>query len=287
MCEFILNQLFPPFDRLGKRLADLQIHRYFTGPFDHFEETLIEDLDWDLAPTIAVLPETKTRVLELGCGSGRVSLALAERGYPVTAVDNSEMALSRLEGRVRHLASSDAGIETSYCDIMDEGLGSGRTFPIVLLANLSMNLFGPGVIDRLIRRVGLLLSPDGAFCFGILTEQAVQNLDSYDGSAAGSIFCQQYQDEDNRERLMWMAVLVDLENDVMRTNWFVDLDASERYVCRYHASALTQQLWTPSRLYPILERHGFFIELEERVSIVGGGAAGQNTVFVRARRHVQ
>lgn len=279
-----MDQLLPPMDRLATRLPNVQWHSYFEGPFEHFEEFLTQDVDWDLEPTLMVLPKAGAPVLELGCGSGRVSVMLAERGYPVTAVDNSETALARLGARIGQSGRRLLPIDIRCCDALNGRLAEDETYPVVLIANLSLNLFGTDCIDRLLNQVDRLLGRDGAFCFAILTERSVRNLASYDGTAAGSVFCQPYADEDGRERLMWSTVLVDPHAAMMRTNWFVDLQASERHAGRYHLATLTQQLWTPGRIYPLLERNGFTVECEVDAVIGGGGGDGEETVFVRAVR---
>lgn len=73
------------------------------------------------------------RVLDIGCGAGRVGLALQERGLPVLGIDNSPLALEvcRLRGmKSVHLASIDQ-------------LGShlGRFDTVVMYGN-NFGLFG-------------------------------------------------------------------------------------------------------------------------------------------------
>ena len=42
-------------------------------------------------------------ILELGCGSGRITIPLAEHGYDITAVDVSDKMLSDLKQKSKHL----------------------------------------------------------------------------------------------------------------------------------------------------------------------------------------
>jgi SAM-dependent methyltransferase len=51
-----------------------------------------------------VLPPAPARILEVGTGNGMVSHALADRGYHVTALDESLGTLTMTVGRVRSLA---------------------------------------------------------------------------------------------------------------------------------------------------------------------------------------
>jgi 2-polyprenyl-3-methyl-5-hydroxy-6-metoxy-1,4-benzoquinol methylase len=65
-------------------------------------------------------------VLELGCGTGRITGALAALGHPVTAVDSSPEMLAEV-----------TGAETILSRIED--LHLGRTFPCVLLVSNLVN----------------------------------------------------------------------------------------------------------------------------------------------------
>ena len=54
-------------------------------------------------------------MLELGCGTGRVALALARSGYRVVGVDTSPAALALAEAQVREARLPDAGLEQRIC----------------------------------------------------------------------------------------------------------------------------------------------------------------------------
>lgn len=73
----------------------------------------------------SVLP-TGSSVLELGCGTGRITRQLVRLGYRVTALDESAEMLAH----VRHAATVRAAIE---------GLRLGRRFDAVLLASNLVN----------------------------------------------------------------------------------------------------------------------------------------------------
>jgi SAM-dependent methyltransferase len=92
-------------------------------------------------------------VLELGCGTGRLTRHLLDKGHSVTAVDNSTDML-------RHVPEAASKI---CCDI--ERLELGCTFDVVLLAS---NLINIG--DDSMRRAQLMacrqhLSPRGSLVF--------------------------------------------------------------------------------------------------------------------------
>jgi SAM-dependent methyltransferase len=68
--------------------------------------------DWPVHEREAIL-RARGRVLDIGCGAGRVSLYLQRRGHPVAAIDNSPLVVkvARLRGvkSVRLLAIGDIG----------------------------------------------------------------------------------------------------------------------------------------------------------------------------------
>ncbi|MGW1150947.1 class I SAM-dependent methyltransferase [Streptomyces rubiginosohelvolus] len=82
------------------------------------------DLD-DIATYLLTLAAPGASVLELGVGTGRVALPLAERGFDVTGVESSEGMLARLaekdpEGRITPVHGDFAGLDL------------GRSFDVVL-----------------------------------------------------------------------------------------------------------------------------------------------------------
>ncbi|HZC70417.1 MAG TPA: class I SAM-dependent methyltransferase [Jatrophihabitans sp.] len=73
----------------------------------------------------AVVP-AGARILDLGCGTGRIAHPLVELGHPVTAVDSSAEMLAHVRG-----------VETVQSKIAD--LDLGRTFEAVLMASHLVN----------------------------------------------------------------------------------------------------------------------------------------------------
>lgn len=89
------------------------------APIDYYGEgalsTVFYDLLAQLDPSIqgdidiyAALVEGRGTVLELGCGSGRVSQALAERGLTVTGVDLAPAMLNKAKHRRRQASPAVA-----------------------------------------------------------------------------------------------------------------------------------------------------------------------------------
>lgn len=89
-----------------------------------------------------------SRVLDLGCGTGRIAEPLSELGHHVTAVDNSPDMLARLR-RADPVRSEIAGLRLD------------RRFDVVVLASNLVNHSDPAARRRLLEVAGAHLAPSG------------------------------------------------------------------------------------------------------------------------------
>jgi len=107
------------------------------------------------------------RVLELGAGSGRVTIPLARDGHHVVALDQSKAMLARLRGRVAALPKAAA----DRVRVVEGDLRSFEVagkFPLVIAAfNVLEHLYTRGEVDACLRRVAAHLAPGGAFAFDV------------------------------------------------------------------------------------------------------------------------
>lgn len=93
------------------------------------------------------------RLIELGSGSGRVTLPLAEKGYDITAVDESAEMLSALR-------ESLPGTRTVRSPIESLDL-AGERFDVVLLGSFLVHAGADGVREGLLRTCRDLVADDG------------------------------------------------------------------------------------------------------------------------------
>jgi SAM-dependent methyltransferase len=101
-------------------------------------------------------------VLEVGCGTGRVALALARAGHPVTAVDVDGTLLAEFARRAATLS-----VEAVHADARELDLPS-RGYALCVAALQTIQLFGgPGPRARFLAAAREHLRPDGVLACAI------------------------------------------------------------------------------------------------------------------------
>ncbi len=107
-------------------------------------------------------------VLELGAGTGRITLALARSGTHVVGVDRSTDMLARAAEHVARLpAAARARVELRRGDM--RSLRLGRKFALVIAPfNLFMHLYSRRDVERTLASIRAHLSPRGRFALDVL-----------------------------------------------------------------------------------------------------------------------
>jgi SAM-dependent methyltransferase len=107
------------------------------------------------------------RILELGAGTGRVTVPLARDGRHVVALDQSAAMLARLAARVARLPPAAAARITPVSGDLRTFSVGGR-FPLVIAAfNVLEHLYTRGEVTACLQRVAAHLEPGGAFAFDV------------------------------------------------------------------------------------------------------------------------
>ena len=130
-----------------------------SGTDVHGEATFVASLD----------PAPRT-VLDAGCGTGRVAIELARRGFDVVGVDLDASMLATARQRAPELEWVEADLTT---------LDLGRTFDVVVLAGNVVLFTAPGTEHDLMARCAAHVAPGGALVTGFqLRAYGVDHLDS-------------------------------------------------------------------------------------------------------------
>ena len=121
-------------------------------------------------------------VTDLGCGTGSVTIELANKGFDMTGIDSAEEMLSQ--------ASSKEGADKVFWsaqDITDFDIGGKTDCFISTLDTVDHITDGP-VLEKLFANVGSLLEDGGLFIFDAITEHHLES------TLSDNVFYEDYDD---------------------------------------------------------------------------------------------
>lgn len=119
------------------------------------------------------------RILDAGCGTGRVAIELASRGHSVIGVDADLDMLATARTKAPDLS-------WIHADLADLGAYSTDTFDLVLLAGNVMIYLAPGTEERVVAELVDRLAPGGLLVAGFSIRPGRLPLAEYDRVAAGA-----------------------------------------------------------------------------------------------------
>ena len=114
-------------------------------------------------------------VLDLCCGTGTLSLLLAERGFELIGVDASAEMLSEFQQKLYELPAS-VRRPMLLCQRAEE-LDLYGTVEGCVCSLDGFNYLAPDALRETLRRLRLFIAPGGALCFDYLAEERLRSLD--------------------------------------------------------------------------------------------------------------
>lgn len=125
------------------------------------------------------------RILDAGCGTGRVAVELARRGFAVAGVDIDDEMISGARGKAPDLAWHQLDLATF--DLRE-------TFDAVVMAGNVLLFTAPGTEAAVVARCAAHLSSGGALVAGFQLRGGGYGLDRYDAdcTAAGLSLSERY-----------------------------------------------------------------------------------------------
>lgn len=122
--------------------------------------------DEDVEFYVDLAQASRGPVLEIGCGTGRVSLPIASAGIDVVGVDFSTSMLAK--ARERAAATKDNGGAVEFVQGDMRTLALGRRFPLVIIPARTLYLaLTPEEQLESLRRAAAHLAPRGALAFNL------------------------------------------------------------------------------------------------------------------------
>jgi len=127
------------------------IARYYDAETEHFTD--------DLPLYLELAEETGAPILDVGCGTGRIALTLAQAGYAVVGVDSSAPMLGLAQRKLAVLPTVAPLVTLTQADILS--FDQGR-YPLILLAyNALMHFTDTNSQLALLRQLSGLVADEG------------------------------------------------------------------------------------------------------------------------------
>lgn len=207
----------------------------------------------DLAFYTELAEEYGTPILDVGCGTGRVVLHLAEAGYETHGIDNEPAMLARaLQRRDENPDLRDL-LHLHEGDILKFDLPVKQSFKLILMTyNALMHFHEQDTQIALLKRLRQYLAPDGVLVFDLPN--------------AGEAFASQDSDYLTLERtfiepetghlvMQQSTSVLDRVEQLMRVTWIYDEIEADGTVKRTFA--------------PVVLRYFFYPELELLLKLTG------------------
>lgn len=219
-------------------------YQSLAGCYDAFTDDVLYPKWADYFETIFSRHDTQVEsVLDLGCGTGSLSLLLAERGYEVIGVDASPEMLAQAQVK----AAACTKIPPLFlCQEMEELDLYGTVDAAVSSLDSISYLDGYEALDETLGRLKFFVRPGGLFVFDVNTEAKFRTID-------GNSFLR----EDEDDVCIWSAAY-DAESKycVMR----MDLFHREDTLWSRNREEHEEYAFSEAEIRSALEANGFQLE---------------------------
>jgi SAM-dependent methyltransferase len=203
----------------------------------------------DLPFWLSLVHQYGDPVLELACGTGRVSLVLAEAGFRVAGLDRSEGMLGEARRK-----SHEAGLDVEWvaADMRDFELR--RAFSLVILpGNALCHLLDLGGFESCMAHVRKHLAPHGRFAIDVFVPKMGLLINC---PGARSPFAE-YDDPEGRGRIVVTESYVyERDTQIKRVTFHRAIPGVTEEV----DSQLNLRMFFPQELDALLKYNGFVIE---------------------------
>jgi SAM-dependent methyltransferase len=225
----------------------------FAETYEYEYGTLTIDLDFYLEEARAAQPP----VLELACGTGRVTLPIARAGVPVVGVDSSVEMLARARQKS---SGDDLPLRWVQADMREFELEE-RFGLAIIPARSFLHLLDPGDHVRALENIRTHLRPGGRLALNFFVPNT-RILAEHTASTAQMLKLRSEftRPESGRRVAVWESRRYDLHRQRIHQHFrYEELDAEGRVqAVRYRAYTLCY-IW-PREMEHLLARCGFEVE---------------------------
>jgi SAM-dependent methyltransferase len=219
---------------------------YSDGRHYDLQHTGITD---DIALYLDLARQCCGPVLELACGTGRVTIPLAQEGFDVTGLDVSTPMLDRAQGKAR-----EAGVSVRWVHADCRKFRLDRRFGFVFFPfNSIAHLHDRASIDACLTCVREHLDPAGRFVIDIFNPR----LDILLRNASERFPVAEYEDPDGKGTVVITENNVyDKATQINRIKWYYRVGDDPQEMVR----ELNMRIFYPEELNGLLHYNGFEVE---------------------------
>lgn len=188
-------------------------------------------------------------VLELACGTGRITIALAQAGFDLTGIDNADGMLKEARRK-----STEAGVDIQWAKADMRDFNLNEVFSLIILpANTLCHLLDLGDFEACMASVRKHLAPNGRFVIDVFAPKMELLVNK-----PGERFpFSEYDDPDGRGRIIVTESYVyesDTQIKWIKTHASIPGEAAEI------EGELNIRMYFPQELDALIKYNGFVIE---------------------------
>jgi SAM-dependent methyltransferase len=221
----------------------------------------------------ACLSSPTQRVLELGCGTGRVSIALATRGHLVVGVDNSESMLLRAQLKRRGMTpSQQRNVQLLTYDMLS--LNLPVQFHLILLPFYTFNhIEGRRLRSQALLTISRHLLPEGKAIIHAASPQVLR--EQRTSRKPGHVF--EFEDNGGRLEVTWSKRIIDERQQKSTSVVEYELFAADGSLLTASVAHLKYWWFSDLELKNLARRAG--LELEETLTSFGS-EPGRERIYI-------
>lgn len=220
--------------------------------YDLLHEGLTEDVDF----VVALATQQAGRVLELGCGTGRLLLPLAHAGLVVTGIDASPAMLARAGQRVDAATLPRERVHLVEADMTRFALPT-RDFSLILIPYNTFFHLDPAAAVATCRRARAHAAQGARLYIDIMNPFLVEEVDT-SGAATLERTLQGADEQD--VILVFSSSRLRAAAQQLTITWFFDASARDGGPVRRTVVEVPYHYYFPHQLELILEESGFRLE---------------------------